>query len=134
MSLSEKINASFRISVPWGWSEVVCDCVDPAFGSNYSGRVDIECAKCNKILRHCFMLCTGCGEYYCRIYTHRATRTIRENGKRVSQGPLTDKRMCWNCVCKEYPAQDGDIPPVYTEAPRKARPLDEIAESFSFDF
>ena len=119
--------------IPWEWEGEVCGCINPVYGRIFPAPSDnTVCTRCNKIARWQLMTCTGCSDQYIFAFKHHARTVGIAMGKnhRVRDTSLDgwalDKGLCWNCICKKDPAVDGDIPPVYTESPRKARSLAEI--------
>lgn len=109
--------------IPWEWSEVVCSCADPDYThwqDVQKGRPDI-CLRCKKHPRWKLLTCRICDNLYFWSFTHHAR--VPGGGK------------CWNCLVEVAGVTNEDIPPLYTESPRRARSFEEIdLGSISFDF
>lgn len=130
--------------VPWEWSEAVCSCENPVYGRVFPAPTDNTiCIKCNKLARWQLLVCRECNQYYIFTFRHHARTVGISMGKnhmvhdKSLDGWALDKRLCWNCICDEDPAVEGDKPPLYTKPPREARSIEDLNNdlaSISFDF
>lgn len=143
--MSETLDAMYQFQVPWDWEEVICTCPSPEYYpwyyKNPAEAVALDpnirwiCKRCEKWARFVLQPCKGCGQRYMWNFVHHANFRGKHHDE---DGWARHKQLCWNCITKKDPALPGDIPPEYTESPRKPRSLEEIdlgGLSFdSFDF